>query len=54
MNKSTDIRTLKNLNRPTRYTIPDAKGLHLWVRTDLKKYWIYRYTVSAPQTPYLN
>ncbi|CAN1541606.1 hypothetical protein MCERE10_02575 [Burkholderiaceae bacterium] len=29
--KSTDIRTLKNLNRPVRYTIPDTKGLHLLV-----------------------
>ena len=47
MSKSTDIRTLKNLNKPTRYTIPDAKGLHLWVKADLKKYWIYRYTINS-------
>ena len=44
MTKSTDIRTLKNLTKPVRYSIPDTKGLHLWVRSDQKKYWIYRYT----------
>ena len=42
--KSTDIRTLKSINYQVRYSIPDAKGLHLLVRKDLKKYWIYRYT----------
>lgn len=44
MTKSTDIRALKNLNQPTRYSIPTVKGLHLWVRPDLKKYWVFRYT----------
>jgi integrase len=44
MKKSTDIRTLKNLHKPIRYTIPDSRGLHLWVRPDGKKYWIYRFT----------
>ncbi len=44
MDKSTDIRTLKKLTKPTRYTIPDTRGLHLWVRADQKKYWIFRYT----------
>jgi integrase len=46
--KSTDIRTLKNLNQPIRYTIPDTKGLHLWVRSsDLKKYWVFRFTFNG-------
>jgi len=44
MIKSTDIRTLKNINAPARYTIPAVRGLHLWVRSDLKKYWVFRYT----------
>jgi integrase len=44
MKKSTDIRTLKNLQKPIRYTIPDCRGLHLWVRPDGKKYWVYRFT----------
>ena len=47
MTKSTDIRTLKALDRPTRFTIPDTKGLHLWVRDDLKKYWVFRFTVNG-------
>jgi integrase len=47
MTKSTDIRTLKGLDRPTRFTIPDTKGLHLWVRDDLKKYWVFRFTVDG-------
>lgn len=44
MTKSIDIRTLRALDRPVRFTIPDTKGLHLWVRNDLKKYWVFRYT----------
>jgi integrase len=44
MTKSIDIRTLRALDRPVRFTIPDTKGLHLWVRKDLKKYWVFRYT----------
>lgn len=47
MTKSTDARTLKNLSKPTRYSIPDTRGLHLWVRRDGKKYWIYRYTFAG-------
>jgi integrase len=44
MANSTDVRALTKLSKPCRYTIPNAKGLHLWVRTDQKKYWIYRFT----------
>lgn len=47
MSKSTDIRTLRALDKPTRFTIPDTKGLHLWVRKDLKKYWIFRFTFDG-------
>jgi len=47
MKKSTDIRTLKNLNHPTRYSIPDCRGLHLWIRSDGKKYWVFRYTYEG-------
>lgn len=43
MTKSTDRRYLLNL-QPVRYSIPDTKGLHLWVKKDLRKYWIFRYT----------
>jgi len=47
MKKSTDIRTLKKLDKPVRYTIPDCRGLHLWVRQDKRKYWIFRYTFNG-------
>jgi integrase len=44
MKKSTDIRTLKALNTPQRYSIPNVTGLHLFIKADLSKYWVYRYT----------
>ncbi len=47
MKKSVDTRTLKNLSAPTRLSIPDCKRLHLWVRSDLKKYWVYRFTYEG-------
>jgi hypothetical protein len=45
--KSTDIRTLRALSKPTRFSIPDSRDLHLWVRADLKKYWVYRFTFEG-------
>ncbi len=42
-----DYQTLKNLSRPGRYTDPHTKGLHIWVKPTLKKYWIYRYTLAG-------
>ncbi|WP_281889467.1 site-specific integrase [Limnohabitans sp. TEGF004] len=47
MRKSTHWRTLNNLTSPTRYSIPEMRGLHLWVRADVKKYWIFRFTYSG-------
>jgi integrase len=47
MKKNVDTRTLKNLNFPTRISIPDCKRLHLWVRSDLKKYWVFRFTYAG-------
>ena len=44
MHKSTHWRTLNSLDKPIRYSIPEMRGLHLWVRADLKKYWIFRFT----------
>ena len=42
----TDI-VLKNLTRPGRYTDDQTKGLHLWVKSTGKKYWIVRYTAQG-------
>jgi integrase len=50
MKKSNDIRTLKKLDKPTRYSISDSIGLHLWVRPDGRKYWVYRYTYNGIRT----
>jgi integrase len=42
-----DSRILKKIQRPCRYSIAEAKGLHLWVRMDQKKYWIFRFTMHG-------
>lgn len=47
MQKSTHWRTLNNLAEPVRYSISEMRGLHLWVRSDLKKYWIFRFTYAG-------
>jgi integrase len=47
MKKSTDVRTLKKLTNPIRYTIPDTRGLHLWVKAGHQKYWIFRYSIQG-------
>jgi len=47
MSKSFDFQTLRNLQTPGRYTDPSVRGLHLWVKPCLKKYWIYRYTLAG-------
>ena len=35
-----------NLKIPGRYTDALVKGLHLWVIPNLKKYWIFRYSIN--------
>jgi len=47
MKKSTDARTLKKLDIPSRYTIADCRGLHLWTKKDGKKYWIFRFSFEG-------
>ena len=44
-----DVQTIKNLKKPGRYTDALAMGLHLWVKDNGKKYWIYRYTLQGKQ-----
>lgn len=39
----TDI-SLKRLNKVGRHTDDQTKGLHLWVKPNLQRYWIFRYT----------
>lgn len=41
----TDI-ALKRLNIAGRYTDDQTVGLHLWVKPNLQRYWIFRYTLG--------
>ena len=38
---------VKNLTKPGRYTDDQTKGLHLWVKPDGKRYWIFRFTLDG-------
>ena len=42
----TDI-SLKRLNKVGRHTDEQTKGLHLWVKPNLQRYWIFRYTIKG-------
>lgn len=44
-----DYQTVKNLRTPGRYTDALVKGLHIWVKPNLNKYWIFRYTHEGKQ-----
>jgi hypothetical protein len=44
-----DFKTVKNLKQPGRYTDALVKGLHIWVKPSLNKYWIFRYTHQGKQ-----
>jgi len=38
---------LRTLLAPGRYTDSQTRGLHLWVKPTLKKYWIFRFTING-------
>ena len=44
-----DFQTVKNIKQPGRYTGALVKGLHVWVKQNLNKYWIFRYTHNGKQ-----
>lgn len=44
-----DFQTVKNIKQPGRYTDALVKGLHVWVKPNLTKYWIFRYTYKGKQ-----
>ena len=44
-----DFQTVKNLRKPGRYTDGLVKGLHIWVNSSQKKYWIFRYNFLGKQ-----
>lgn len=44
-----DYQTLKNHSTRGRYTDPKQIGLHLWIKSPTRKYWILRTTINAKQ-----
>lgn len=44
-----DIKTVTNLNTPGRYTDALVKGLHIWVKSNNRKYWIFRFSHAGKQ-----
>jgi integrase len=42
----TDI-VVRNLTKPGRYTDDQTKGLHLWVKSNGRRYWIVRFTING-------
>lgn len=44
-----DFQTVKNIKKVGRYTDALVKGLHLWVKSSQRKYWIFRYTLGGKQ-----
>ena len=44
-----DFQTLKNLCKRGRYTDPKQIGLHLWIKSEDKKYWILRNSTNGKQ-----
>jgi hypothetical protein len=44
-----DFQTVKNIKTPGRFTDALVKGLHIWVKPSLNKYWIFRYTHQGKQ-----
>jgi integrase len=44
-----DFQKVKNIKTPGRYTDALVKGLHIWVKPNLNKYWIFRYTHQGKQ-----
>lgn len=40
---------VENLKAPGRYTDALVKGLHLWVKANLTKYWIFRFSCNGKQ-----
>lgn len=44
-----DLQTVKNLKTPGRYKDALVKGLHIWVKPNNRKYWIFRFSHAGKQ-----
>lgn len=49
MSTNLSFKYVENLKKPGRYTDALVTGLHLWVKTNLKKYWILRFSQNGRQ-----
>jgi len=49
MSTNLNFKYVENLKKPGRYTDALVRGLHLWVKPNLKKYWIFRYSHNGKQ-----
>jgi len=42
-----NVFVLKNLKEVGRHTDDQTKGLHLWIKANQRKYWIFRFTFQS-------
>lgn len=49
MSTNLSFKYVENLKSQGRYTDALVTGLHLWVKPNLKKYWIFRYSQGGKQ-----
>ena len=49
MSTNLNFKYVENLKKPGRYTDALVRGLHLWVKPNLNKYWIFRYSQKGKQ-----
>ena len=49
MSTNLNFKYVENLKKPGRYTDALVRGLHLWVKANLNKYWIFRYSQNGKQ-----
>jgi integrase len=49
MSTNLNFKFVENLKKPGRYTDALVRGLHLWVKPNLNKYWIFRYSQNGKQ-----
>jgi hypothetical protein len=49
MSTNLSFKYVENLKSQGRYTDALVVGLHLWVKPNLKKYWIFRYSQGGKQ-----
>jgi integrase len=49
MSTNLNFKYVENLKKPGRYTDALVRGLHLWVKPNMNKYWIFRYSQDGKQ-----